>query len=174
MKKTTIFALVAVLVLVAASGAFAWGGRGGRGRAVQGTPVTTGPMMVRCIAAPGATDGAAAPMMGRGMGGRGMAGRGGMTANPQMMRGMRGCGTGGGMAGRGMMSVWANVEIPQEIRDKQTEMQKLSIDLHAEMQKKPIDRAKIEELYKKRVELRDALSGWRMKTKLDMIEKLRK
>ena len=149
MKKTTIFALVAVLVLVAASGAFAWGGRGGRGMVAPGTEGTTAPVMMRGMAAPGATGGAAVPMMGRGMAGR--------TAN-----------------GRGMMSVWANVEIPQEIRDKQTEMQKLSIDMHAEMQKKPIDRAKIEELYKKRVELRDALSGWRMKTKLDMIEKLQK
>ncbi len=157
MKKTTIFALVAVLVLVAASGAFAWGGRGGRGMVAPGTEGTTAPVMMRGMAAPGATGGAAVPMMGRGM-----ARRGGMHSNPRMMQ------------GRGMMSVWANVEIPQEIRDKQTEMQKLSIDMHAEMQKKPIDRAKIEELYKKRVELRDALSGWRMKTKLDMIEKLQK
>lgn len=157
MKKTTIFALVAVLVLVAASGAFAWGGRGGRGMVAPGTAGTTAPVMQRGMVAPGATGGAALPVMGRGM-----AGRGGMHSNPRMMQ------------GRGMMSVWANVEIPQEIRDKQTEMQKLSIDMHAEMQKKPIDRAKIEELYKKRVELRDALSGWRMKTKLDMIEKLQK
>ncbi len=157
MKKTTIFALVAVLVLVAASGAFAWGGRGGRGMVAPGTAGTTAPVMQRGMVAPGATGGAAVPVMGRGM-----AGRGGMHSNPRMMQ------------GRGMMSVWANVEIPQEIRDKQTEMQKLSIDMHAEMQKKPIDRAKIEELYKKRVELRDALSGWRMKTKLDMIEKLQK
>ena len=174
MKKTTVFALVAVLVLVAASGAFAWGGRGGRGMVAPGTAGTTAPMMMRGMAAPGATDGAAAPMMGRGMAGRGMAGRGGMTANPQMMKGMRGRGASGGMAGRGMMSVWANVEIPQEIRDKQTEMQKLSVEMHAEMQKNPVDRAKVEDLYKKRVELRDALSGWRMKTKLDMIEKLQK
>jgi hypothetical protein len=126
------------------------------------------------MAAPGAAGGADVPMMGRGMGGRGMAGRCGMTANPQMMQGMRGRGASGGMGGRGMMSVWANVEIPQEIRDKQVEMQKLSVDMRAEMQKKPVDRAKVEELYKKRVELRDALSGWRMKTKLDMIEKLQK
>lgn len=166
MKKTTIFALVAVLVLVAASGAFAWGGRGGRGMVAPGTEGTTAPVMMRGMAAPGATGGAAVPMMGRGMAGRTANGRGGMVGNQRM--------GGKTTGGRGMMSVWANVEIPQEIRDKQTEMQKLSIDMHAEMQKKPIDRAKIEELYKKRVELRDALSGWRMKTKLDMIEKLQK
>lgn len=169
MKKTTIFMLVAVLVLGAASGAFAWGGRGGRGMGAPGTAGTTAPMMMRGMAAPGATGGAAVPMMGRGM-----AGRCGMQANPQTMRGMRGRGASGGMGGRGMMSAWANIEIPQEIRDKQAEMQKLSVDMRAEMQKKPIDRAKVEELYKKRVELRNELSGWRMKAKLDMIEKLQK
>ena len=174
MKKTTIFALVAVLVLVAASGAFAWGGRGGRGMVAPGTEGTTVPMMQRGMGAPGATGGAAVPVMGRGMAGRGMAGRSDMPANQQMMKGMRGRGASGGMGGRGMMGAWANVEIPQEIRDKQVEMQKLSIDMRAEMQKKPIDRAKVEELYKKRVELRDALSGWRMQQKLDMIEKLQK
>ena len=174
MKKTTIFALVAVLVLVAASGAFAWGGRGGRGMVASGTEGTTAPMMQRGMAAPGASGGAAVPMMGRGMAGRTANGRGAMMGNQQMMKGMRGRGASGGMGGRGMMSVWANVEIPQEIRDKQVEMQKLSVDMRAEMQKKPVDRAKVEELYKKRVKLRDAFSGWRMKTRLDMIEQLQK
>ncbi len=42
------------------------------------------------------------------------------------------------------------------------------------MGKKPIDRTKIEELYKKHLELRNELSGWRFKQKLNMIEKLQK
>lgn len=113
---------------------------------------------------------------GRGMAGQGMMGDNGVCGGSGMMRGMGGRGM---MHGGGMMRACTgipgtSVEIPQEIRDKQVEMQKLSVDMRAEMQKKPVDRAKVEELYKKRVELRDALSGWRMKTRLDTIEKLQK
>ncbi|OPZ40184.1 MAG: hypothetical protein BWY99_00960 [Synergistetes bacterium ADurb.BinA166] len=155
MKRTTVVALVAILVLVAASGAYAWGGRGGRGMAAQGTPGAMGPMMMRG-AVPGAPDGSAFPMMG---------GWGGMMGGRHMM---------GGMHGRGMTGWWGSIEIPQEIRDKQVEMQKLALDMQAEIQKRPLDRAKVEELYKRRVELRNELGGWMMKQRLDMVEKLQK
>ena len=78
----------------------------------------------------------------------------------------------GGMGSRG--GIWNNVEIPQEIRDKQAEMGKLSIEMRNEMWKKPMDRAKVEELFKKQTALGNELSEWRMKTCLDTIEKLQK
>ncbi len=173
MKKTTIFALVAILVLVSAGGAIAWGGRGGRCLAFPGgADGTAGPRMMRGVASQDATEGSEAPVMRRGMGGRGSRNCG---ANSEMMRGKRGSRMmKGGVAGRGTMGGWANVEIPQEIQDKQAEMQKLSVEMHAEMQKNPIDRAKVEELHKKRFELRDELSNWRMNQKISMIEKLQK
>ena len=113
---------------------------------------------------------------GRGMAGQGMMGDNGVCGGSGMMRGMGGRGM---MHGGGMMRACTgipgtSVEIPQEIRDKQVEMQKLSVDMRAEMQKKPVDRAKVEELYKKRVELRNELGGWMMKQRLDMVEKLQK
>lgn len=148
MKRTTIFALVAILVLAVAGGAFAWGGRGDR------------------RAAPRETSGQRPPMMQNEMGFK----RGMQQGNPRMMREMR-C---RGMHRGGMMGVRARIEIPQEIRDKQVEMQKLALDMQAEIQKRPLDRAKVEELYKRRVELRNELGGWMMKQRLDMVEKLQK
>ncbi|MDI9370663.1 MAG: hypothetical protein GX181_07795 [Synergistaceae bacterium] len=141
MKRTAVFALVAILVLAAAGGAFAWGGHGGRGSSNRGMPGQSGTMMQK-----------------------GMGFSGGAQANSQMM----------GMRNRGMMGMWANIEIPQEIRDKQVEMRKIAIDMQAEMRKNPIDRAKIEELHNKRVEMRNELGGWMLKQRLDMIEKLQK
>ena len=148
MKRTTIFALVAILVLAVAGGAFAWGGRGDR------------------RVAPRETSGQRPPMMQNEMGFK----RGMQQGNPRMMREMR-C---RGMHRGGMMGVRARIEIPQEIRDKQVELMKLSIDMRAEMQKNPIDRPRIEEIYNKSVALRNELDGWRMKQRLDMIEKLQK
>lgn len=64
-------------------------------------------------------------MMNQGMIGYGAHG------NPGMTRGMPKCGM--------MSSAWASVEIPQEIKDKQVEIQKLRINLMSEMNKKPFD-----------------------------------
>lgn len=135
--KKKLAAMTFVLVLVTASGAFAWGGYGTRGMYNPG-------------------------MMNQGMMNQRMMASGA----PGMVR---------GMAGRGMMgTAWASVEIPQEIRDKQVEMQKLRVDLINEMNKNPLDRAKVESLQKRNFELRDELSNWFMKQRLDMIEKLQK
>ncbi|MGI6783077.1 MAG: hypothetical protein ACOX5A_02530 [Aminivibrio sp.] len=161
-----VFAAVMVAVLLAAGSAFAWGGRPGyqgqyQGQGMmygQGQGWNQGPQGQN-FANPGQKGGWNRHHM---MGGRssGFAGR------------HHAMGGRGGFAGqRGM---WGNVEIPQEIRDKQTEMGKLSIEMRNEMWKKPMERAKVEELYKKRTALRNELSEWRMKTRLDMIEKLQK
>lgn len=66
------------------------------------------------------------------------------------------------------------IEIPKEIQDKQTEAYKLAQEMGNEMGKKPMDRAKVEELYKKRLDLRNEISLWRMNQRLDMVEKLQK
>lgn len=166
MKKVNgkIFATVLVVVLLTAGSAFAWGGRdnknfGPRSQAggQQWEQRGAGQGMMDC--------GRGNRMMGR-MGGRRSFGP---TEGQHMMGSRR-----GNFGNSGRMGLWASVEIPQEIKDKQAEMGKLSIDMRNEMGKKPIDRTKIEELYKKHLELRNELSGWRFQQKLNMIEKLQK
>ena len=141
--------LVLAVVLVTAGSAFAYGGRGRQPMGAQGMPNQAGNQM----------------MMQQQMPGQWQAG------SQQMQRQGRG---GHRMGGGGRMGMWAAIEIPQEIRDKQTEMRKLSIEMRNEMGKNPINRSAIEELYKKRVELRNELSRWRMTQRLDMMEKLQK
>lgn len=151
MKKVNgkIFATVLVVVLLTAGSAFAWGGRDNK---------NFGPRSH--------ADGQRWEQRGSGWG------------IMDCTRGSRMMGRMGGRRGNfgnsGRMGMWASVEIPQEIKDKQAEMGKLSIDMRNEMGKKPIDRTKIEELYKKHLELRNELSGWRFQQKLNMIEKLQK
>ena len=152
----TIAAVVCAAVLLTAGSALAWGGRGGK--ATGGQQGMMNQQNAQTQFQPGQR------MMNPGMNPR-MAGP---MANQQMM------GRRGNFGNGGRMGMWASVEIPQEIKDKQTEMAKLSLEMRNEMGKKPIDRTKIEELYKKRVELRNELSGWRMQQRLDMIEKLQK
>lgn len=149
----TIAAVVCAAVLLTAGSALAWGGWGGRQAGGQGM-MNWQNAQAWCREAPG--QGSINP---------GMAGP---MANRRMM------GRGGNFGNSGRMGMWASVEIPQEIRDKQTEMAKISLEMRNEMGKKPIDRTKIEDLYKKRVELRNELSGWRMQQNLDMVEKLQK
>ncbi len=188
----TIAAVVCAAVLLTAGSALAWGGRGGKATGgqqgmmnQQNAQTQFQPGQGRMN--PGTNPRMAGPMANRQMmGRRGNFGNSGPAANRQMM-GRRGNFRNSGPAGNqqmmgrrgnagnsGRMGMWASVEIPQEIRDKQTEMSKLSLEMRNEMGKKPIDRTKIDELYKKRVELRNELSGWRMQQRLDMIEKLQK
>ena len=152
MKKFSGKTLIVVLtvVLVTAGSAFAYGGQG-RQSGAQGMPNQAGNQMMM-------------QQMQQQMPGQWQAGS-------QQMRGQ---GRGGHKMGGGRMGMWGAIEIPQEIRDKQAEMGKLSIEMRNEMGKNPINRSAIEELYKKRVELRNELSGWRMKQRLDMMEKLQK
>ena len=60
-------------------------------------------------------------------------------------------------------------EVPQEIRDKWVEAQKINIDLRAELAKKPEDRDKEKalELYTKRCALMQELGEWHFKQRLD-------
>ena len=197
MKKLNgkIIAAATLAVLLAAGGAFAWGGRPGfqgrnQGQGMmygQGQAWNQGPQGQK-FANPGQRDGwNRRPMMGcRGQGFSGrhpmMNGRGQNFSGRRPMMNGRGQNFSGrhqAMGGKssyrgGQRGMWSNIEIPKEIQDKQAEMGKLSIEMRNEMWKKPIDRAKVEELYKKRTELRNELSEWRMKTRLDMIEKLQK
>ncbi len=71
------------------------------------------------------------------------------------------------------MGMWASVEIPRKSRTSRPKWRNSPRDEN-EMGKKPIDRTKIDELYKKRVELRNEFFGWRFQQRLDMIEKLQK
>jgi hypothetical protein len=170
----TIAAVVCAAVLLTAGSALAWGGRGGKATGGQQgmmnqqnaqTQFQPGQRMMN----PGMNPRMAGPMANRQMmGRRGNFGNNCPAGSRQMMGRM------GNFANSGRMGMWASVEIPQEIKDKQTEMGKLSLEMRNEMGKKPIDRTKIEELYKKRVELRNELSGWRFQQKLNMIEKLQK
>lgn len=177
MKKMngTIAAVVCAAVLLTAGSALAWGGRGGKAMVGQQgmmnqqnaqTQFQPGQRMMN----PGTNPRMSGPMANRQMTGRGgnFGGRC-VAGNQQQMMGRR-----GNFGNSGRMGMWASVEIPQEIKDKQTEMAKLSLEMRNEMGKKPIDRTKIDELYKKRVELRNELSAWRFQQRLDMIEKLQK
>ncbi len=157
--------LVVAVVLVTAGSAFAYGGRGRQPMGAQGMPNQAGNQMMMQQQMqqqmPGQWQAGSQQMRGQGRSGHKMGGR----RSSAMM---------GQMQGGGRMGMWAAIEIPQEIRDKQAEMGKLSIEMRNEMGKNPINRSAIEELYKKRVELRNELSGWRMKQRLDMMEKLQK
>lgn len=53
-----------------------------------------------------------------------------------------------------------NFDIPQDIRDKQVEADKLRIDLRAELSKPQIDKAKALEIWKKHRALRNEISEW--------------
>ncbi len=178
-----IFAAVMVAVLLAAGSAFAWGGRPGYQGQSQGQGMMYGPGQGQAwnqgpqgqgIENPGQRGGWNRQSM---MGSRssGFSGRHPMMGGKSFRSSSRHHTMGGRSSYRGSQrGMWSYVEIPQEIRDKQTEMGKLSIEMRNEMWKKPVDRAKVEELYTKRTELRNELSEWRMKTRLDMIEKLQK
>ncbi len=174
--------LVLAVVLITAGGAFAYGERDGKFTGAQGMNQQGQQMPCQLQAGPQQMPN----QQGQQMTGQLQTGpqqmsdqrhvygqrRDGQRRDGQRM-GRRGCSTmEGHRFGGGRMGMWASVEIPQEIRDKQAEMGKLSIDMRNEMGKNPIDRSKIEDLYKKRVELRNELSGWRMTQRLDMMEKL--
>lgn len=68
----------------------------------------------------------------------------------------------------GMGPAGWNIEVPQEIRDKMTEADKLRIDLRAEMYKPQIDRAKATEIWKKHRALRGEISEWFFAQRLEL------
>ena len=59
------------------------------------------------------------------------------------------------------------VEMPQAIRDKWTEAEKIAVDLRAEMNKRPMDRVKIENLNTKYHDLQREISDWHFNNRLD-------
>lgn len=65
-------------------------------------------------------------------------------------------------------------EMPQEIRDKEVEAQKLRIDLGNVLCKKPLDREKAVELEGQIGKLRQDIRAWRFEQKLNRIEEFNK
>ena len=63
-------------------------------------------------------------------------------------------------------------DMPDEIRTKKADAAKLRIDLDNIMTKKPLDKAKALEVYKKLAELETEVRVWRFSNKLDRLEKL--
>ena len=63
-------------------------------------------------------------------------------------------------------------DMPDEIRAKKADAAKLRIDLDNIMTKKPLDKAKALEVYKKLAELETEVRVWRFSNKLDRLEKL--
>lgn len=77
----------------------------------------------------------------------------------------------GNGVGRGAYDDLRGIELPRKIRDKQAEMNRLRDEIGKEIARKPIDRPKIEALFKKRFQLRDEISKWFVKQHLDALEK---
>ncbi len=59
-----------------------------------------------------------------------------------------------------MQGGWRNADIPQAIRDKQVEADKLRIDLRAELSRPEIDQAKALEVWKQHRALRNEIAEW--------------
>ena len=62
------------------------------------------------------------------------------------------------------------VNAPQEILDKRVEAEKVAIDLRAELSKRPVNRTKALDLYKKHQTLRQAISDWCFQQRLSAIQ----
>ncbi len=61
--------------------------------------------------------------------------------------------------------------MPQEIRDKVVELEKLKIDLDEALTKRPINKAKAIEVHAKMQAVRNDLAAWRFERKLERLEK---
>ncbi|MBQ6772798.1 MAG: hypothetical protein IJP48_01925 [Synergistaceae bacterium] len=62
-------------------------------------------------------------------------------------------------------------DMPQEIRAKAVELEKLKIDLEEALTSKPVNKAKALEVHKKMQTLKNDLDDWRFERKLEFIEK---
>lgn len=82
-----------------------------------------------------------------------------------------GYGPQGGPARPGERGPAWGFDVPQNIRDKQAEAQKLMIDLRTEMYKQPVDKDKALELFRKHRALQNELSEWFFTQRLDAIAK---
>jgi hypothetical protein len=61
-------------------------------------------------------------------------------------------------------------QVPQEIKDKWAEADKLAVDLRLELGKNPINRGKVLELRAKRRALKQEISDWHFNEKLNALE----
>ena len=85
---------------------------------------------------------------------------------------MHGQGMHGNWGGAGSCFVGTDIEMTQDIRDKLTEAQKTAIDMWAEMNRTPVDRAKVETLRMRHRELRNAVSDWCFNQRFEATEKV--
>ncbi|MDR1621047.1 MAG: hypothetical protein LBS00_01590 [Synergistaceae bacterium] len=73
---------------------------------------------------------------------------------------------------RGARRIWnktKGIDVPQEIREKWAEAQKIKIDLRTELGKTTIDRAKALELHAKHRALVQEISDWRFLQRLNAL-----
>lgn len=63
---------------------------------------------------------------------------------------------------------WA-ADVPQEMRDKMVEAEKLKIDLRAEMSKLQVDKAKAMEIWKKHRALKNEIAEWSFAQRLEQM-----
>ena len=64
--------------------------------------------------------------------------------------------------------------MPQEIRAKVVELEKLKIDLDEALTSRPINKAKALEVHAKMLKVRKDISAWRFERKLERLEKMTK
>ena len=65
-------------------------------------------------------------------------------------------------------------DMPQDIREKATELAKLRIDLHEALTSKPINKAKALDVHAQMQKLENELDSWRFTQKIEHIEAMRK
>lgn len=65
-------------------------------------------------------------------------------------------------------------DMPQDIREKATELAKLRIDLHEALTSKPINKAKALDVHAQMQKLENELDSWRFAQKIEHIEAMRK
>lgn len=64
--------------------------------------------------------------------------------------------------------------MPQEIRAKVVELEKLKIDLDEALTSRPINKTKALEVHAKMLKVRNDISAWRFERKLERLEKMTK
>ena len=93
-------------------------------------------------------------------------GRNGMH-RPGLGRGYRGHGWDGRMG-------WNAVDMPEALRAKAVEMEKLHVDLRDVLSRTPIDRDKALELHGRIVQIHQEIGAWRFAQRLEAIDSFRR
>lgn len=159
MKKKVLI-LSATVVFLLSGSAFAWGG--------PGWEMMAGPPQTRYCTVSGAFDRQEDMnfMFGRGI----MYGRH-MRSNRRMMPGEASYGRQQMMRDDRMdgRSFFEDVEVPNEIKAKMTEMQKNRHEIALAMLEESVDKTKVRSLYEKKLTLRNELSKWWFEQRLNAL-----